>query len=76
MSRKLLASILIASSVVILLAVALVVVVVRPEPAPPKPVPTIGSIRDLKPVTLPATSPESQPPKSDASKDDASAHQN
>jgi hypothetical protein len=73
MRRTVLASILIASVVVILLAV--VVIVVRPEPAPPRPLPNIGSIRDLRPVTLPATAPETQPPRTDRSADDATANE-
>lgn len=68
MSRTVLASILIAGVVVVLLAVAFVVV----RPAPPRPLPNIGSIRDLKPVTLPATAPEMQPPRTDTSTHDAS----
>lgn len=74
MSRKLLVSILIASAVVILLAV--VIVVIRPEPARPRPVPKIGSIRDLKPVALPATAPDMRPPKTEASVDAASDPKN
>ena len=70
MSRRVLTSIVIAGVVVILLAV--VVIVVRPEPTPPRALPNIGSIRDLKPVPLPASAPETQPPRTDTSTNDAS----
>ena len=60
MTRKIWAAILIVSVVAVAVTV---VVIVRRDPPPVTAVPNVGSIRDLKPVTLPPTAPETQPPK-------------
>lgn len=66
MSRKVLVAVVMASTVILALTV---LIVVRKGPAPAQPASNIGSIRDLTPVALPATAPETQPPKSDAAGD-------